>query len=134
MKKIIRILTLSFTIFFVSFNCSVNSYTGIIRIKNNTNTAINNIKIEDEIISLYLMPGYTSNYYFFSSLEGQLSSNETKSAKWSTSLLKNVDRDGTYYLNPNYWYSCNIDKSEDELIIYIKKDAQQGNANTEYED
>ncbi len=106
--------------------CTVNSTTGLIDIKNQSDTAVGNIKIGDSIICSYISPGTKYSYYFTNELAGKLSAESAVSGYYSQSEEDEVKEDGNYKLKTNYWFSCIIDEQNGDIYIRIFCNNEQG--------
>ena len=72
MKKVLFFLSSITLLFLLLAGCTVNSTTGKIMISNRTNTALTNIRIGNTLISSYVAPGATYDYWYYSDITGKL--------------------------------------------------------------
>lgn len=96
MKKIFYlILIVSILIILFFTGCSVNAYTGLIQVKNYSNTPITNVKIGETLITSYLAAGAQIDYWFTSEITGKLTEE-------SLGVYESQE-DIEWELKPNYW-------------------------------
>jgi hypothetical protein len=111
-------------IIFIS-GCSVNEYTSILSISNESNIYVNNIKIGKTLILLTLAPGASYDYYFYSPLTGNLTTDNAASAgyvnTYDNNKLSIVPRSGNYNLKVgNYFFQSEIFQKNDNYYITIR--------------
>jgi len=113
-KNIYLLLIILFTIIF--FQCSVNEYTGLIQVKNHSNTAMKNVKVGNTIITSYLAPGNYVDYWFTTPIKGVL----TEENLGVHESQENIE----WELKPNYWITIFArqfgDGSETVVLTYSK--------------
>ena len=126
MKIVYRLIFLITILSILFLSCSVDKYTGLLTIKNQTDSGISSIKIGDTIITFYIGPGAKYDYYFYTTISGSLTAAEAESGYYDNSLEDEVLLDGTYTLKTNNWYSLLIrreNKKNYMKIEYFKHNA-----------
>ena len=72
MKKVLFYLSSITLLFLLLAGCTVNSTTGKITISNRTNNALTNIKIGNTLLSSYVAPGASYDYWYYNDITGKL--------------------------------------------------------------
>jgi hypothetical protein len=84
------LLILDFILCILLTGCMVNTNTGLITIENRTNTALQNVYVGNYLVSLYLAPGCKSEFYYYGTISGLLSTSGV-----------NIDNSAYFDLNGN---------------------------------
>jgi hypothetical protein len=115
----------------------VSPTTGVINIKNASNTTVSNIRIGNTLLAITLAPGANYNYYFYTTLKG------TVTSVGSTTGFAVVDfdgsnyyytgqeavADGTFTFKTDYWFSFDIVNEANLVFLHIGV-MSQGKDNT----
>ena len=138
-KKIISIFFITLSILIMN-DCSVNNNTGLIVIYNLTDKTVNNIKIDETILSLSIIPGAKIDYWIFSPIEGKIISNEINEVLGKF-LVTDSESEVSYTIykdNPvclfktNYEYHLDIINVDNKIRLYINP-GFKASENTEYD-
>lgn len=133
MKKIICFLIL-FTLFF-SFNCSVNETTGKIEIKNFTDRPLKNVKIGSTILSWYVGPGQSVDYWIYSELKGKLifegdfSYYRGQYVDPDEPEAEKSQKDAIFTCKPGYWHYITAHKNYNGKKYVVSFSASEHNGN-----
>lgn len=127
---IMRLLGLLIKIFLIIlfiqlFNgCVINDSSSLLTIYNNSSNEIKNIKIGEQYITLYLSSGQKYDYYFYSPLKGELTSEGAISAYYHNGEI--IKRNGVYTLDLGYSFICRINEADNKTFMYITYDEFDG--------
>jgi hypothetical protein len=121
--KFIFSAVIAFSLLILS-QCSVNQLTGLIQIKNYSNTPIKNVKIGDTLIALYVAPGMSVDYWFGYTISGKLASDGLQVNDSQSSI--------TWNLKTNYWITvfAKSFSDGDSVALSYSKNGTQDNAET----
>ena len=116
MKKKLLLLFLLISLF--SFQCTVNEWSGVIIIKNETNRPVKDIRIGNRTISLYIGPGNIQEYWFNQNFKGELSVIGAR--------VHDNYKDRNFVIKVNRWYECKITKSDGTYYLSLRGSNKQG--------
>ncbi len=121
MKKIIIFSNiLIILLFFLS--CTVNDYTGLIRVENHTEEDLKNVYIGSTLITSYVAPGNYVDYWYSWEINGKITTEGVD--------VNDIQEDTKFKLKPGYWVfitAHTFDEHEKlyEVQISIKKQGSE---------
>lgn len=122
MKKIIIfiIILLAF-LFFLS--CTVNDFTGLIRVENHTDADLKNVYIGTTLITNLVSPGNYVDYWYSWKIAGEISAENID--------VVDVQKDIEFTLKPGYWVFITAhifddgNKERKEIQISVNKQGSE---------
>lgn len=123
-KKIfILIVILLILLFFLS--CTVNDFTGLIKVENHTDTELRNVKIGDTLITSYVAPGNYVDYWFAYTISGKITTEGVE--------VNEYQDDTNFKLQPGYWIFITAQSyghdMEEQVEISVRKQGSEQDEN-----
>jgi hypothetical protein len=87
---------------FLFSSCKVDDKTGLIIIDNKTYLPIRNLTIGPSIITLYVAPGGTYDYWYYSPINGSMKSDSIQTIATQKNLTFNLNTSYSVYIKAYY--------------------------------
>lgn len=120
MKKALIFINI-FIILLFFLSCTVNDYTGLIRVENHTDTDLKNVYIGSTLITSYVAPGNYVDYWYSLEITGKISTEGVE--------VNDIQSDMNFKLKPGYWVFITAQpyngEGHDEVQISVKKQGSE---------